>query len=58
MWGRRREGDCESLTALEGGEEVFVGCPDYGAEEGEGSVGRLADFCLISEAVESRVRCT
>ena len=58
MWGRRREGDCGSLTASEGGEGAFVGCPDCGAEEGEGSEGRLADFCLISEEVESRVRCT
>ena len=58
MWERRREGDCGSLTASVEGEEAFVECPDCGAEEGEGSVGRLADFCLISEAVESRVRCT
>merc|ERR1719209_1186611 len=58
MWGRRREGDCGSLTALEGGEEAFEEHPDCGAEEGEGSVGRWADFCWISEAEESHVRCT
>jgi len=58
MWGRRRVGDCGSLTASEGGEEAFEEHPDCGAEEGEGSVGRWADFCWISEAEESHVRCT
>ena len=57
-WGKRRAGGCGNLTASEGGEEAFVEHPDCGAEEGEGSVGRWVDFCWISEAVESRVRCT
>ena len=58
MWGRRRAGDCESLTASGGVEEAFVGRQDCDAEEGEGSEGMWDDFCWRSEVVEIHVRCT
>ena len=58
MWGRRRAGDCGSLTASGGGEEAFVGHQDCDVGEGEGNEGRWADFCSRLEAAEIHVRCT